>query len=56
MFAIRFITLYKNPSQNYNTPIKNLLVEWVNTDLCTLHTLCTISGAPRIWVCKISKV
>ena len=33
MFAIHFITLYKNPSQNYNTPIKNLLVEWVNTDL-----------------------
>ena len=33
MFATRFITLYKNPSQDYNTPIKNLLVEWVNTDL-----------------------
>ena len=33
MFAIRFITLYKNPSQDYNTPIKNLLFEWVNTDL-----------------------
>ena len=27
MFVIRFITLYKNP------PKKNLLFEWVNTDL-----------------------
>ena len=33
MFAIPFITHYKNPSQDYNTPIKNFLVECVNTDL-----------------------
>ena len=33
MFAIHFNTLYKNPSKDYNTPIKNLLIEWINTDL-----------------------
>ena len=33
MFAIRFITLYKTLHKITITPIKNLLFEWVNTDL-----------------------